>query len=732
MQNVRPFWSSLFRRKAASRWHTTLAAMLGMTMGTAWVAILFWNTWVTPGILRYADSNLPMLSTPDAFFYLCNTKEMLRVGISFESVNSLSAVLTMIQQFIWLPSEITGFWLPTVFALACGLCFALWGRLFRLSPLLIGVAALAGSLLPAWTARVQPGSLDTDAGIFLLWGLCLWLAARLTLPHRICTLWKGGGYALAFMTCASLLGWFWLPGLLLVPTSLWLWGLTWSWSRSPREKRIRMTTAFLIPLAGLLFLFASESMLPVALRELRNFLLTRMEVVLNPQNEVIFQSLVGSAGVNFSSFLLGLGGSSAGGWLALFAILCMGLRHPRETLLLAPSLFMTLLAFLSNHFLLFSMLPVGLAVAMLPLTLPALLRRCFMRRLSRNGLLRPLPLAVRWKNRLVRPAVLKHLSGRVLIRLAACCLLGLALWSEGRYQMQNRGGLFLTRAEDQVGLALRDAVNAKPFGEAKALFHWWDEGHYLRYRTGLQPFFDGNTQNPLSAFLAAVPFVTDNANLSRRWIRYFALHNASHGREGWDPLVRAWGSAEVALRELVALFSLPEEAIDEQLKSWPELPGLAGVYDKINAKDWLFPRGAVFVYLPVRFLTLSPWWMSMGSGLQPGPVLQHMERFPTVGIVYDPQSNQISLPDDIVNKGYTKAGGPFLATHTQPFVAPWGADREEPLLVVGQHSPWGYLANKVLARSIGFRLLAPSWEELPGFRLIAANFGAAGAWEVLP
>lgn len=719
---------SFLRNSTAPKGKIILAALMGMAAGTVWTTVLFWNAWVAPGVLRYADTNLPMLTTQDAFLYLCNTKEMLRVGVSFESANSLSALLTMIQNLIWLPPEVTGFWLPIVLALLCGLCFALWGRLFRLSPLLVGVTALVGSLLPTWTARVRPGSLDADTAIFLLWGLCLWFAARFTLPNRQFVLWKKLLYSAVFFLCAWLLGWFWRPGLLLAPVSIWLWGLTWNWSGSRLEKRIRMATAFLLPLAGLLILCVSESLLPATLREIRSLLLSRMELVLNPQNAVIFQSIGNLNGIDFNSWLLGLGGSAYGGCLALFALLCMGLRHPRETLLLAPSLGMALLAFCYNRALFFSMLPVALAVGMLPLTVPAVLRHCF----SQTGLMRTVPCAVRWKSRAILPAFLKRISIRTWGRLAAACLLGLVLWSEAHYQMQDRGIPFLSRNEDQVGLALRDAINAKPFGEAKALFHWWDEGYYLRYRTGLQPFFDGNTQTPLSAFLAAVPFATNNVELSRRWIRYFALHNASYGREGWDPLVRAWGSAEVALRELMTLFSLPDEAIDEQLKQWPALPGLAGVYGTIGAREWLFPKGAVFLFLPARFLTISPWWMALGAGLQPGPVVQHMERFPTAGIVYDPQSNQISLPDDIVRKGYTQAGGPFFATHEKPFAAPWGADRNEPLLVAGQHSPWGYLVNKALARSIGFRLLAPSWEQLPGFHLISADFGSAGAWEVLP
>lgn len=714
-----------------------LAAFIGTLLGSGWSALLFWNSFVSTGLLRYADSNLPMLSTPDAYFFLAETHDMLEHGLRFDSVTALSTVLAGLHKFVWLPPEVTGFWLPLVFALCCGLTFALWAGLFRLSPLLTGLAALAGSLMPAWTGRVQIGSLDTDGGILLLWSLCLYCAARVSLPHGR-NLKNKVIYAGLFLLCAGILGWFWRSGLLLVPMAAWLWGATWNWADSPNERRVRKIAAFALPIAGGLVLVLSDSLLPGPVAQLRNGVVDAMGVVANPRDAVIFQSIAELGRMDLSAWLTGLTGQPWIGGLGLFAILCLGLRHPKETLFLSPSLIMLGLAFFSNRFLFFGMIPLALGVAMLPLTVPVLVRR-YARRMLYLPKFPQIPLEFRWKGEKLpcrRPSFL-HLRGSHWWQVLAVLLLVIILYQQGEQLRLSRSGDFMARGEDVIALALRDEARKTPEGIPTALFHWWDEGYFLRYRTEIPSFFDGGTQTPLPAFLAAFPMTTDNPELARRWIRFFALHKAKgtgshkdqYGGEGFEPLVRAFGSDEKAFQELVTLFTLPEDNIDEHLQKWPRIAGLP---EGLSLRHWLFPQGRVFLYQPVRFLTISPWWMAMGASPKAGPVLNHLERFASAGFAFDPTTGQAKLPDAVVQKGFTKAGGLFMPKTDAPFTAPWGADRADPLLIVPQHSPFGYLVNKPMARSLAFRLLGPSWEQIPGFRLIAVNFAHAGAWEVLP
>lgn len=708
-----------------------LAAFAGALIGAGWSAILFWNTFVSSGILRYSDSNLPMLSTPDAYFFLAETHDMLDHGLRFDSVTALSTVLAGLHKLIWLSPEVTGFWLPFAFALGCGLTFALWGCLFRLSPLLTGVAALTGALMPAWIGRVQIGSLDTDGGILLLWSLCMYFAARVSLPHGL-TIRKKIFSAGWFLLFAGMLGWFWRSGLLLLPMDAWLWGATWSWANSPSERRTRKVIAFALPCAALLVLMLSDSLLPSPVAQLRNSVVEAMGVVANPRDAVIFQSIAELGRMSPTAWLTGIAGNIWAGGLVLFAIVCLGIRHPKEILFLSPSLLMLGLAFFSNRFLFFGMIPVALAVAMLPLTVPVLVRR-FRHRFSR------IPLEVRWKGATLpnRWPTFFRLRGSHIGQLVAVLVLCVILYQQGEQLQRDRSGGFMTQGEDAIMLALRDDIRKTPEGMPVALFHWWDEGYFIRYRTGIASFFDGSTQMPLPAFLAAFPMTSDNPELARRWIRYFALHKGkgtgSHinqfGGEGFEPLVRAFGTDEKAFQQLVALFNLPEDQIDAKLAEWPTITGLP---EGVNLRQWLFPKGRVFLFQPVRFLTISPWWMAMGAGPKSGPVLHHLERFASAGFAFDPATGQARLPNEVVQKGFTKAGGLFMPKPDVPLTEPWGADRTEPLLVVSQHSPFGYLVNKPLARSLAFRLLAPSWEQIPGFRLIAVNFAYAGAWEVLP
>lgn len=699
--------------------------------------MLFWNTFVSSGILRYADSNLPMLSTPDAYYFLAETHGMLEHGLRFDSVTALSTVLAGLHKLIWLSPEVTGFWLPFVFALCCGLTFALWGGLFRLSPLLTGVTALVGALMPAWTGRVQIGSLDTDGGILLLWSLCLYFVARMSLPLGL-SIEKKSFYAGLFLLCFVALGWFWRSGMLLVPIAAWLWGVTWLWADSSNERRVRKITAAALPVAGILVLVLADSLLPGPVAQLRNGVVEAMGVVSNPRDAVIFQSIAELGRMNVATWLTGLTGNPWVGGLGLFAMFCLALRHPREMLFLTPSLLMLGLAFISNRFLFFGMIPLALGVGMLPLTVPVLARR-LTGHLPRFTLISNIPLELRWNGEALSrkwPALLRLRSSQ-LTKAVGVLLLGVVLHQQGEQLMRDRSGGFMARGEDAIAIALRDEALKTPPDMKQALFHWWDEGYFLRYRTGIMPFFDGSTQMPLPAFLAAFPMVTDNPQLARRWIRYFALHKdkgtgshiGQYGGEGFEPLVQAFGNDDKAFQALVALFSLPGNELDAHLAKWPSLTGLP---EDVTLRQWLFPEGRVFLYLPSRFLTISPWWMAMGSSPKSGPVLNHLERFNAAEFAFDPITGQARLPDEVLRKGFTKAGGLFLPKQNAPFAAPWGADREEPLLIISQHSPFGYLANKPMARSVAFRLLAPSWEQLPGFRLIAVNFAHAGAWEVLP
>ena len=151
-----------------------------------------------------------------------------------------------------------------------------------------------------------------------------------------------------------------------------------------------------------------------------------------------------------------------------------------------------------------------------------------------------------------------------------------------------------------------------------------------------------------------------------------------------------------------------------------------------DKKAWLFPKGHVFIFLPLRFLSISPWWMAMGDRLHSDMSLvrNHLEILPRSAVTYDAGAGRLGLPQAMLDKGY-KSGTVIAPTPEKPFGFPWGAEQAEPLVILPAPSPFCFITNRLLARTTAFRLLAPSCENIPGFVPVAVNFAAAGAWEVL-
>lgn len=698
-----------------------IAGICGALLGTVLVTVFFWQHYVSTGVLRYADTNLPMLDTPDAYFFLERAKDMLQNGIGWGSVSALSTLLALIQRCTWLPPEAGGFWLPVLFSAACGLCYAVWGHLLRLPAGLSGMAALLGTLSPMFAGRVHAGNLDTDGVIFLLLPLCLYALARLALPGQCPGKRKKMEMWLGLAVCSAILVWLWIPSLILLACGIWLWALTGAWAEFPMEARIRRIIAIIMPAVGIPLLLLTPTVLPASFVALRDALFESVGFIANPRSDVIYQSIAELQGLSVTGWLTGFGASAWAGGVMLLAFALLFWRMPGVCLFLLPCVILQSAGFGSNRFLFFGALPMALGAAALPLTLRSLLSTVLRRITSR----------VREHPIMGRPGENLIAGGFALICLA------MILWGEVRYQQDVVSGVSITRADDAVALELRRAISvAQSRGEQVALMNWWDEGYFLHYRVGVRPFFDGGSQAPLPAFIAARGFAIDHPQLARRWIRYFALHG-ERGRAGWDPLVAAWKDENRAVDELSALFLLPDDKRMERLAAWPALTVSSGGKSRTlsTAEDkaaWLFPSGHVYIFLPLRFLSISPWWMAMGDRFRSDMSLvrQHLEMIPRAQVTYDPRTSRLILPQQIVDKGYAN-GTLIIPTPEHPFVFPWGADMKEPLVLLSQPSPWCFLTNRLLARTTAFRLLAPSCESIPGFSLVAVNFGASGAWEVL-
>lgn len=673
--------------------------------------------------LRYADTHDPMQTAADGFFYLAATEDIVQQGTAGPALSWVTAQLHVLTGLrvttlaLWLP-VVTGFLLVGV--------YAVWGRLLRLTLWQTGAAAVFGTLVPAWIERSRLGWFDTDPGIALLWNACLLTTACLS--WRGVPAWAGGpgradalapvvflsgasppdgadgadgaseangaggtGWALSLhffgLICllllwGGLLAWWWKPGAVLLPLCLGLWACSFVWSRRLWEKRLRLIVCVLLVLCAALFVMLPDTAF-APLTQIRTYAVEHARLILGMKGDLISASIDEIKALPLGESLQNIGGNSAGGLAMLLALLCFCVRFPAAGWFFVPSLGALALGFVSERFLYLAALPLGLAAATLP---GIVLDWCRVRD---------------WRLRLSG-------HGMVWGLLLGCLLHWLLTWQPSGY---------FTQGHDSVAVALRQA--SPPHAPVWA---WWDDGYFLRARAGLTPFFDGGSQEALRAYIVARPFMSEDTRLSRRWIRFFALR----GQAGLNPLLAAWGDESTVWRHLEAIFAAEQPEL-----VCASLPPLAAG-NSVDTMAWLFPEGRVFLYFSQRILRLSQWWGTLGS--QRHADVSHLRScvdvFAKGGFFYAPQSQTVRLPDEALRKGYSGVSAVYN-THVQPLNPPW--PEEDGLFAVNSaYSRWLYLVNRAGLTSLPLRLMAPGGAVLPGFRLLAADYDNAGAWEVLP
>lgn len=665
-----------------------LAALAASGLGCAVASALVLHTMAAGHDLRYSDTGLPMLVAADGYHYLHRSAELLAGRADWLREPGLSVLGAALQLLTRQPLELAAFWLPALLAALSGLWLWGWGRLLRAPAGLTALAAFAGGLVPAWALRASPGWYDTDPGIAFFWHGGLFATACLGLsPGR-----PRARHALLLAACALGLGWWWRPGLVMLPLCLFLWGATFAFAEDRFWRRLRLAVCVVLGFAAALFLLLPLGALPAGLAVFRNYARVHFAMSTGASGDLVFQSISELKALGVQGVLEGLGGNAPAGVLALCATLLLCWRHPRACAYLLPSFLLLGLSFSAQRFLFFAALPVALGVGLLPGQPPWLGERPWLKRRPRLAAL--LPTGVR--GGLVAWAVSLGIIASSSLAISKAPL-------TDSFQAP----------QDRLALALKRIA---PPG-AK-LWNWWDDGYFLAARSGLAPLFDGGSQSPQMAYIAAHPLVSDDPRFASRWIRFFALR----GKEALGPLSAAWGQKEAVWRQLDAVFAAQDPRT--VLASLPALgPGA----------DWLFPQGRVYLYLPQRFLRISQWWFGLGSAPVPqaGTPRARIDTFKRTSFRFNPRDNSVVIPEEAARKGYADFGGVFV-TSREPLAPPWGGGQPGPYVVTSELSPWLYIVDEDAIRSVGFRLLAPGGSPLPGFDPVLVNYAHGGLWEVLP
>ncbi len=256
---------------------------------------------------------------------------------------------------------------------------------------------------------------------------------------------------------------------------------------------------------------------------------------------------------------------------------------------------------------------------------------------------------------------------------------------------------FLRQAEDRLALDLRD--NA---GKDAVIWNWWDYGYFLQYRTGCFTLLDGGMQTVRNCMLAAVPLACDDPVMAANWIRFFA----AYGLDRFESVSADRGGEAQAVAWLQEVFS-----------------------GKQPAPDACFPEVEVYVYLPVRFLRLSKYWLDFGTmyGASRPEKRIHLELFPAAGFSFGPQ--EVRLSKACRTRGYTsfptvlKAGEDRLdgpALHSRP----------DPYLIHTPASPWVYAADFAVTQTLAFQLAVPTGFHHPCFEPVSYDPALGGVWRV--
>ncbi len=667
-----------------------LAKLFAAFFGTGIVVVILacwvWNATYTDDTYFYADNNAPMIIAADGFYYLSAATNYLTLNVKAPPLSQLAALCHMVSGVSLMHIV---FWLPMCFAFLHFILYFFWGKILNLSFLQIFFAASIGSSIPAWLKRSSIGWFDTDQVISLLWNLCIICTALLIFSkNNVSHAKKNDCHNIQFfkticfplsglILSGILLGWWWRPGSLLLPFCLFIWGITFFWAKTRIEYNIRLSVLGVSLLTAISFIICGY-FFSISITSYYDYLLKHFQLLLGTTNDVIIHSISELHVLPLNITLQNLGGHWIGGILMLFVACCFIVRLRRMWIIFLPALVALTWGFAAERFIYLAALFLGLSAATFGQNIVFL----FMKR------------KVHQKYTII-------LQGGIIITLLFCI---------GQWVCQWKPTGYFTKYHDAVAVALRNESSPRSF-----VWNWWDDGYFLRARANLTPLFDGGSQEKLRAYITSRPFMVENTDFARRWIRFFSIR----GIEAMQPLIKHYKDPNIAWQTLEQIFLAKNSSV--KLQTLPQ-----------KLQTWIFPEGKVYLYFSQRILRLSQWWGPLGLTLHPRKedIRPFVNVFAKEDFYYNEQTKKLFLPLAVREKGYAGVNAVYN-TQYKPLHPPF-PEKDGVFAIVSPYSDWLYLVNRKGLSSLPIRLLAPGGVILDGFRPIATDYNFAGAWEVLP
>jgi asparagine N-glycosylation enzyme membrane subunit Stt3 len=518
----------------------------------------------------FYDQNTPILTTPDAYYYLRLTSDLLndRYNIidemrpGYERPHPVPLIVSMsalAQRISGISIENIAFYLPPLLASLMVMVYFLWG--FAASGFTVTlVASIAGTSSLYWCARTSLGYFDTDClnPVFLYLILFfVYQFAGIQNRRRFVYL------AAALFLCFIFRFWWLSGGHLGLSLIVFTYSTSFFLASSKGERLVKLSLLAMLSLGGLAVLLAYLGVLPGFLNrylgpEMQYFELIGKTNLLFPN---VGQSISELRSTTWRDFAVKVSGNEMPLALSMVGLFFLFRRKKEVANFLLPGLIFGLASLFSQRFIIFFVPVYAIGIGY------------FLGEVFLNG---------------------KHLQSihRPVLRWGVWCSTLIILLSPSIYASVSAHPRPVQTASD-VQFA-RDIANAS--GPQGLIWAWWDSGYFLQYITGRKTIIDGGSQSPQQTFIASYPLACEDSALSKNWIRFFAAHNPCD----FDILVSHLGDIPSAVSFL-----------KEALRNPADLENLLGRHKLNDAPFWqqyLFPQSEVYLFLDYATLSKGSWW----------------------------------------------------------------------------------------------------------------------------